>query len=234
MSRKIEVCCTSVADVVAARDGGAVRVELCSAISAGGVTPSAALVATAVRERGEMAVNVLIRPREGGFVYSDEEVSVMAEDIAAVRMAGADGVVIGVLTPEGEIDIPAMRRMLGQAEGLSVTFHRAFDDCRDPFAALDILVELGIDRVLTSGQSATAVEGAQLLARLVEYAAGRIIIMPGAGVSPANIDMVHMQTGASEFHSTAADKTAARPSSPLFGMDPPRTSKDIVAALVGC
>ena len=101
MSRKIEVCCTSVADVVAARDGGAVRVELCSAISAGGVTPSAALVATAVRERGEMAVNVLIRPREGGFVYSDEEVSVMAEDIAAVRMAGADGVVIGVLTPEG-------------------------------------------------------------------------------------------------------------------------------------
>ena len=213
MSRKIEVCCTSVADVVAARDGGAVRVELCSAISAGGVTPSAALVATAVRERGEMAVNVLIRPREGGFVYSDEEVSV---------------------TPEGEIDIPAMRRMLGQAEGLSVTFHRAFDDCRDPFAALDILVELGIDRVLTSGQSATAVEGAQLLARLVEYAAGRIIIMPGAGVSPANIDMLHMQTGASEFHSTAADKTAARPSSPLFGMDPPRTSKDIVAALVGC
>lgn len=221
-------------DLIAARDGGAIRVELCGALGCGGVTPSAGLIVGAVRERGEMKVHVLIRPREGNFHYSTRELAVMEADIAAAKAAGADGVAIGALTEDGCVDVTAMKRLLKHCEGMSVTFHRAFDDCVDQFAALDTLIELGVDRVLTSGGQLSAPKGAERLAELVRHAAGRIVIMPGAGINGANIAELEAQTGAEEFHGTAAG--AAFPqadASPLFGECRPRTDADVVRAMVG-
>ena len=157
--RKIEVCCTSVDDVMEAYYGGAVRVELCSAISCGGVTPSHGLIMEAVAAAASrIKVNVLIRPREGSFVYSPSEFRSMISDIEFCRSADVDGVVIGALTPEGSIDINNCRRMVEAAGGMSVTFHRAFDVCIDPELALEQIVELGCDRILTSGQKSTTTQ----------------------------------------------------------------------------
>ena len=139
--RKIEVCCISANDVLEARKGGAIRVELCTAISSGGVTPSIGLVRSAVKAAdGGLLVNVLIRPREGGFCYDESEIRTMLEDIQACRSAGADGVVIGALTPDGDIDMEACRRMMDAASGMNVTFHRAFDVCREPEKALEQII----------------------------------------------------------------------------------------------
>ncbi|MBD5232327.1 MAG: copper homeostasis protein CutC [Bacteroidales bacterium] len=230
--RTIEICCGSIADVKAARYGGAARVELCEATEIGGLTPSAGLIAGAIREREGMKVHVLIRPRGCDFVYTPEEVSVMEADIAAARMAGADGVVIGALTSDGELDLPAMKRMLRQAEGMSVTFHRAFDVCARPLEVIDRLCELGVDRILTSGHEETAMQGVENLADYVKHAAGRIIILPGSGINPMNIDDIERITGAREFHSTATDKKALRRVCALFGPMPPATSEEIVRKLV--
>lgn len=155
--RKIEVCCASVDDIVEAYEGGAIRVELCSAISCGGVTPSRGLIAEAVAATSgtvipRIKVNVLIRPREGSFVYSPSEVRTMISDIEFCRNAGVDGVVIGALTPEGNIDMDSCRRMVAAAGHLSVTFHRAFDVCLHPESALEQIIDLGCERLLTSGQ----------------------------------------------------------------------------------
>lgn len=230
--RKMEICCGSVEDVRAAHFGGAVRVELCSALDLGGVTPSAGLIVGAIREKGPMKVNVLIRPRQGDFVYSPDEVSVMEADIAAARVAGADGVVIGALSSDGNLDIPALRRLLKAAEGMDVTFHRAFDECVDPSGALEQLIELGIPRLLTSGCAPSALEGLPLIASLVEQAAGRISIMPGAGINPRNIKEIEARSGAWEFHSTATDKQMSPRASALFGPLPRATETEIVRALV--
>ena len=250
--RKIEVCCTSVADVVEAYHGGAIRVELCSAISCGGVTPSHGLISEAVAEAARLAgcscraahetvaggasrikVNVLIRPREGSFVYSPSEVRTMLSDISFCREAGADGVVIGALTPEGDIDMDACRSMVAAAGPMSVTFHRAFDVCRNPERALEQIIALGCDRLLTSGQQPVALDGVELISRLVRLAAGRISIMPGSGISPANIDKIEQSTGASEFHSTAR---AAVPDPdchhvPALGFDEPSAPMPVSACL---
>lgn len=232
-SRRIEVCCTSMADVISARDGGAVRVELCSAIEVGGLTPSAGLIVGAVRERGMMRINVLIRPRGGDFIYTTRELAVMEADIEAAKAAGADGVVIGALTPDGAVDMTAMRRLLAHCQGMDVTFHRAFDDCADPRLALEQVIELGIPRLLTSGCRPTAPEGARIIAGLIRQAAGRIVIMPGSGVTPADITELEAITGATEFHSTATDKTIPLPChSPLFGTASRPSSPSIVSLLV--
>lgn len=232
-TRRIEVCCTSMADVISARDGGACRVELCSAISEGGLTPSAGMIAGAVRERGDMRVNVLIRPRGGNFVYDSREVAVMEADIEAAKAAGADGVVIGALTPDGEIDMEAMRRLMPHCENMDVTFHRAFDECACPGRALEQIISLGIPRLLTSGGKQTALEGADTLRGLVRQADGRITIMPGAGISPDNIARIEQVTGAPEYHSTCTDKSRPLPcASPMFGTASHPTSAAIVAALV--
>ena len=183
--RKIEVCCTSLAEAHEAQAGGAVRIELCSALAAGGITPSAGTIAAVARDKSlAIDVNVLIRAREGSFLYTGEEVDIMVRDIELCRREGVHGVVIGALTAEGDIDIEACRRMVEAARGLSVTFHRAFDVCRDPHRALEQIIGLGCDRLLTSGQQPSAAEGAPLIAKLVEQAAARIIIMPGAGIRP--------------------------------------------------
>lgn len=233
--RKIEVCCHSISDVRAARRGGAVRVELCSAITAGGVTPSAGLIAGAVKEKGHMQVNVLVRPREGGFVYTDDEILTMCRDIDVARRLGADGVVIGALTPDGAIDVDAMCRLLAASAGLSVTFHRAFDDLRqDPLRALDTLIALGIPRLLTSGLAPAALQGAGVIKQMVAHAADRIIIMPGSGITAANIANLQAATGAPEYHSTCKDPDARQgAASPLFGTAPPGASERTVSILVG-
>ena len=202
--RIIEVCCSSLSEAREAAAGGARRIELCSAITCGGVTPSHGTIEAIVKANLDIDINVLIRPREGGFYYTDEEVATMCRDIEFCRKMGVHGVVIGALTRNGEIDIEACRRMIDAAGDLSITFHRAFDVCCDAGKALEQIISLGCDRLLTSGQKPSAAEGAELIAELVRQAAGRIIIMPGAGINPQNIALIEQKTAATEFHSTAA------------------------------
>lgn len=194
----LEVCCSDIESVRAAIEGGAHRVELCQALSLDGLTPSAGMIQSAV-ETG-IPVQVLIRPREGNFVYSKDEVLCMQRDIRQARRLGANGVVIGALMPDGSIDEEAVRRLIGEADGLSITFHRAFDVCAQPSDALERIIALGCHRLLTSGQAPSAIEGIPLLRELVEQAANRIIIMPGAGVNPQNALRILSETGASEIH----------------------------------
>ena len=202
--RTVEVCCSSLSEVREAVAGGARRVELCAAITCGGVTPSHATIKCITEAALDIDINVLIRPREGGFHYSDEEVDVMCHDIEFCRRMGVHGVVIGALTRNGEIDIEACRRMVEAASDLSITFHRAFDVCVEPLQALEQIIALGCDRLLTSGQKPSAEQGAERIAELISHAAGRIIIMPGAGITPKNIALIEQKTAATEFHSTAA------------------------------
>ena len=206
--RTIEVCCSSLSEVREAVAGGARRVELCAAITCGGVTPSHATIKSIAEAALDIDINVLIRPREGGFHYSDEEVDVMCHDIEFCRQMGVHGVVIGALTRDGEIDIEACRHMVEAAGDLSITFHRAFDVCVKPLQALEHIIALGCDRLLTSGQKPSAEQGAERIAELVSHAAGRIIIMPGAGITPKNIALTEQKTAATEFHSTAAIDSA--------------------------
>jgi copper homeostasis protein len=151
-------------------------------------------------------LHVIIRPRGGDFLYSDLEKEIMLEDMRMARRLGVDGVVFGALTAEGDVDMEFMRRLMAEAEGMSVTFHRAFDVCRDPFLALEQIIELGCDRILTSGQMPKAEEGIDLLKQLVDKAGNRIIIMSGCGVNAGNIARIADVTGAKEFHFSARSK----------------------------
>ena len=198
----LEICAGSVESAIAARDGGAQRIELCAALEVGGVTPSAGLIAEARKVEG-LTLNVIIRPRGGDFLYDSHEAACMEQDIRTCKQLGADGVVIGALTAEGDIDTELCKRLVAAADGMSVTFHRAFDMCRDPRKALEDLIAIGCDRVLTSGQAATALSGAALLKELVELAAGRIIIMPGCGVNSGNAATILQESGAQEIHASA-------------------------------
>lgn len=198
----LEICAGSVESAIAARDGGAKRIELCAALEIGGVTPSAGLIAEARKVEG-LTLNVIIRPRGGDFLYNSYEAAAMEQDIRNCKLLGCDGVVIGALTPDGEIDTTLCQRLIDAADGMSVTFHRAFDMCRDPRKALEELIAMGCDRVLTSGQAATAEAGIPLLKELVEQADSRIIIMPGCGVSSSNAARILQATGATEIHASA-------------------------------
>ncbi|MCF0173588.1 MAG: copper homeostasis protein CutC [Bacteroidales bacterium] len=201
-SKTLEVCAGSVEAVRAAYEGGARRVEVCSALSEDGLTPSVGMIRYALSLVG-LGVHVLIRPRGGNFVYSEAEVESMLCDISACRSMGAHGVVIGALTPSGDIDLPVCRRLVERAEGMNVTFHRAFDVCRSPFEALEQIIGLGCSRLLTSGQAPTAEQGIPMLRELVRRAGERIVVMPGAGVNPANAARITRETGAVEIHSSA-------------------------------
>lgn len=196
--RKLEVCCGDLQSVRAAIEGGAHRVELCEALELDGLTPSEAMMASAIGMG--IPVQVLIRVREGDFVYNKDEICKMRNDIRLARKLGAAGVVIGALMPDGSIDEEAIRCMMDEAEGLSVTFHRAFDVCRKPEEALEKIISLGCHRLLTSGQATTAEQGIPMLKKLIEQADGRIIIMPGAGVNPQNASRILEETGALEIH----------------------------------
>lgn len=196
--RKLEVCCGDLQSVRAAIEGGAHRVELCEALELDGLTPSEAMMESAIGTG--IPVQVLIRVREGDFVYNKDEICKMRNDIRLARKLGAAGVVIGALMPDGSIDEEAIRCMMDEAEGLSVTFHRAFDVCRKPEEALEKIISLGCHRLLTSGQATTAEQGIPMLKKLIEQADGRIIIMPGAGVNPQNASRILEETGALEIH----------------------------------
>lgn len=198
----LEVCVDSVESAIAAQEGGAGRVELCDNLVEGGTTPSAATIELA-RRHLTIALNVIIRPRGGDFSYSDLEFEIMERDIDFARQLGADGVVIGILKPNGTIDRRRTQALVERARPMSVTFHKAFDMTRDPFAALETLIEVGVDRVLTSGQEYSAIEGLPRLTELVQRAGERIIIMPGGNLTERNIRQVIDASGAREAHLTA-------------------------------
>ena len=197
-----EICVDSVESAVAAQAGGAQRVELCDNLMEGGTTPSFGSIEVA-RKLLEIKFHIIIRPRGGDFLYSDTEFEIMKHDIEAAKGLGVDGVVIGLLDREGNIDLPRTAELVELARPMSVTFHRAFDVCADPFRAIDQLAEIGVDRILTSGQEATAVEGLDMLADCVKHAAGRISIMACGNLNERNIAKVIAATGVREVHFTA-------------------------------
>lgn len=198
----LEICCGTIGSVLAARQGGADRVELCSGLDEGGLTPSQGFIRGSVAVEG-LRTHVLIRPRGGDFLYNEAERALILDDIRFACEAGAHGIVVGALTADGDIDEAFCREMVRAADGRSLTFHRAFDVCRDAEAALETLIALGFDRVLTSGQAATAEQGIPVLRRLVDQAAGRISILAGCGVTPANARRILAESGAREIHASA-------------------------------
>ena len=191
----------SYASCMAAAKGGADRLELCANLAIGGTTPSAA-VFKQVKRDCDVKINVLIRPRFGDFLYTEPEMEEMCEEIKMFRDLGANGVVIGVLTPDGELDREKMRRLMDCAGGIDVTLHRAFDMTRDPFETLEAAIALGCRTILTSGQEKDVVTGKDTLKAVYERAAGRIDIMAGCGVKKWNIQELHDHTGIVVFHTT--------------------------------
>jgi copper homeostasis protein len=236
---RFEVCVDGVGGALAAREGGADRVELCCALSEGGLTPSAGAIEAALAVSG-IDVNVLVRPRGGDFIYDRHELRAMLRDVAIAAELGVHGVVVGALTEDGDVDVALCRQVLSAAAGLSVTFHRAFDMARRPFDALEAVVDLGADRLLTSGQEASALDGAPLIAGLVEAAAGRLVVMPGGGVTERNVRRILDLTGATEVHfsARAAAPSAARHRNPRVALGAASRTEEYVrrvtsAAAVG-
>ena len=196
----VEVCANGVESCLAAQEGGADRVELCAGIPEGGTTPSCGEIKVARRVLTTTRLHVIIRPRGGDFLYSDLEVERMASDIAVCRELGVDGVVFGCLNADGTFDMEKNRYLMECSKGMSVTCHRAFDRAANPEQALEDVIALGFDRILTSGQQPKAEQGIDLLTRLNRQAAGRIILMAGSGVTEKNIHRIHEATGLKEFH----------------------------------
>lgn len=197
-----EVCVGGVEDAIAAEAGGADRVELCSGLVVGGVTPSIGVVEKVLSELTIPTV-VLVRPRGGDFCYGESELDVMVRDVRILRDAGAQGLATGVLKADGRVDRDAMQAILDAAGPVPITFHRAFDMTVDPWEALADLIELGIPRVLTSGLEAGVVDGIPMIRGLVESAGGEISVMPGGGVRPENVARLIQETGVEEVHFTA-------------------------------
>jgi copper homeostasis protein len=195
----LEACVNSAVSAIEAEKGGADRVELCENLHDGGTTPSAGAIRFA-RKKLLIGLYVMIRPRGGDFLYSDDEFEIMKEDIKVAKELGADGVVFGILKPDGTIDLERMKILADLARPMGITCHRAFDMTADPFGAMEDLINLGIDRILTSGQQKSALQGAALIADLIGKSDGRIVIMPGSGVKEDNISELVRITGAAEVH----------------------------------
>ena len=202
-----EICVDSAAGVRAARAAGADRVELCAGLLEGGTTPSCGMIREARRIAG-IKLHVIIRPRGGDFLFGEDEFAIMEADIDTAKAEGADGVVIGLLTDDGTIDVRWTRELITRAQPLSVTFHRAFDMTPDPFEALEMLVGLGVERVLTSGQEASVLEELSLIAELVRRAGRRIIVMPGGGITARNADRIVAAAKPQEIHFAALEPAA--------------------------
>ena len=200
--RLLEVAANSLASALAAQAGGAGRIELCTGLEMGGLTPSPGQIAL-VREQVALPLYVLIRPRAGDFLYSDTDMETMRRDIESCAALGCDGVVLGVLDADGQVDTPRCRELIRAAGSMGVTFHRAFDMTQDLSRSLEDVIALGVERVLTSGAARSALEGADTLRMLVAQAGDRIIVMPGAGVRPDTIGELARFTGAREFHASA-------------------------------
>lgn len=201
----IEICVDSLQSAISAEKGGADRIELCDNLIAGGTTPSAATIELS-RKYLNIDINVIIRPRSGDFCYSELEFEVIKRDIEIAKGYGVNGIVTGALKPNGEIDVEMMKEIVQLARPLTVTFHRAFDMTRNPFEALDTLIDIGVDRVLTSGQESKAVCGVELIKQLVQKAQDNIIIMPGAGINEMNAKNIADATGVKEIHMSAKEK----------------------------
>ncbi|NP_001386620.1 copper homeostasis protein cutC homolog isoform 1 [Rattus norvegicus] len=198
----MEVCVDSVESAVNAERGGADRIELCSGLLEGGTTPSMGVLQV-VKQSVQIPVFVMIRPRGGDFLYSDREVEVMKADIRLAKLYGADGLVFGALTEDGHIDQELCLSLVALCRPLPVTFHRAFDMVQDPMAALETLLTLGFERVLTSGCDSSALEGLPLIKQLTDQAKGRIVVMPGGGITVKNLQRILEGSGATEFHCSA-------------------------------
>jgi copper homeostasis protein len=199
---KFEICIDSVVGASIAQQAGAHRVELCQALSVGGTTPSAAMIQH-VRANCQLGLHVLLRPRGGDFCFNDEEWDIMARDVELAGEWGADGVVIGGLRDNGTVDVTRCARLIDLARPMAVTFHRAFDLCSDAHLALEELIDLGVDYVLTSGQAATAHEGRDLLRQLVDVATGRLTVLAGAGINEQNVGELVRHSGVQELHFSA-------------------------------
>ncbi len=227
--RQLEIAASSLNSALAAQAGGADRIELCENLSEGGTTPSYGMLSV-VRERLRIPVFVLVRPRAGDFLYDDGEIDVMLRDIETCARLGCDGVVIGALDADGGVDMPTSRALIAAAGTMQVTFHRAFDAARDPAKALEDIVTLGCQRVLTSGAARSAPDGADAIAAHVRQANGRIGILVGAGVTVANLPALAERTGAREFHGSARSlhRSAMRHrNDALPGLEPDRMQTDI-------
>ncbi len=199
---RFEICVDSIEGVRAAHEAGADRVELCAALVEGGTTPTLGAIRVA-RAVPDLRLQVMIRPRGGDFLYDDDEMAQMLADIAMAKAEGADGVVFGLLLPDGTIDIEKTKRLIDAARPMQVTFHRAFDLAADPVASLEILADLHVERVLTSGQEETALKGLPLICDLIRRADGRIIVMPGGGINSGNARLIARQSGCREMHFAA-------------------------------
>jgi copper homeostasis protein len=200
----LEVCANSAISAMAAQSGGAIRVELCDNLSQGGTTPSHGHI-TIARKELHIKLYTLIRPRSGDFLYSKHEFEIMLSDIRHSIERGCDGIVTGILNKDGSIDMERNMQMVNMARqhGLGVTFHRAFDVCNDLDKGLEDIIELGFERILTSGGKSTAMEGASVIKNLIDKAAGRITIMPGGGINDNNVADLAFYTSATEIHSSA-------------------------------
>ena len=232
----LEIAANSLHSALAAQEGGADRIELCADIAEGGTTPSYGTLVVA-RERLRIPLYVLIRPRAGDFCYTAGEIDVMLRDIALCAKAGCDGVVIGAIDAQGDIDKAVCRALIAAAGPLRVTFHRAFDTVRDQNSALDTIIELGCERVLTSGGEASALAGAARIATFVEQVGSRLRVMAGAGLDAGNIREAVVRTGAREFHGSASAirrSPLTHRNDRLTGLDVNwrQTDTDIVRAMV--
>ena len=208
MSFKLEIIGFNIESCVIAQAAGANRIELCDNPGDGGTTASYGFI-KAARKALQIDLYPIIRPRGGDFLYSEEEFEVMQTDIQLCKETGCDGVVIGMLNKDGSIDKKRCSKLVALAYPLGVTFHRAFERCSNPFEALEDIIEIGCERILTSGQQPTASEGASFINELIRQADERIIIMPGSGVRSNNIINIAKQTGAVEFHSSASKLMAS-------------------------
>lgn len=232
---QLEICVDSVESAIAAQRGGAQRVELCSALSEGGLTPSIGLIRE-VRKTIDIGVYVMIRPRGGDFLYSDEELAIMREDIVQAAASGASGVVFGLLNSDSDIDVERTKQLIEVARPLEVTFHRAIDMSRDPEAAVAEVIKTGADRVLTSGGAQSALLGATRLERMIRSADGKIQVMVCGGVRAESVRQIVRSTGATQFHAALrqeiGSKVMHRPKSIHLGASAPDdySHKVVVAA----
>jgi copper homeostasis protein len=202
MSIKIEICITNAESALEAQSAGADRIEICGNLLQGGITPSVSAVEI-IRKNLKIDVNVMVRPREGDFIYDDIDFDIMLRDIRYFKRAGADGIVTGILKKDGSIDYKRCRELVRIAKPMSVTFHRAFDLTPDPYESLDRIIKCGFDRILTSGGKKSAFEGRKLIKGLIQKAGDRIFIMPGAGINDRNAIDIIDYTGAKEIHLSA-------------------------------
>ena len=205
----LEIATSDFTTTQSAIDGGADRIELCANLAEGGTTPSYGHLKLC-RETFSVTLYPIVRPRGGDFLYTDDEYAIMLNDVKLCKELGYDGIVIGLLNADGTIDVKRTSRLIEAAYPLGITFHRAFDRCIDPFKSMEQLIEIGCERILTSGQQPAAPDGVDLIAQLNEAADDRIIIMPGSGVRKENIKMLLEKTGCTEFHSSLRGKTESK------------------------